>query len=179
MISDLNLEEKAHRLWQGFSPEGEDEFWQDYEKCLTDAQQQQRHNWSTLSPKLGTQTGCPPPVAHQGKAVWENHQTTCRFYEKKSLFIRFLAKCRSLWALILMVFIVSAILKWQMLSGLSMALLFLSNFARESNLLELRAHELIIRSVSPETLEHHRFYLKEIDQVSLGFNSFRACLKFT
>ncbi|EAY32089.1 hypothetical protein [Microscilla marina] len=171
MISDLNLEEKAHKLWHEFSPEGEDSFWQDYEKYLIDAQQQQ-YNWSKLSLKVGTQTDGTPPTTHTGKAVLAHHQTTSRFYEKRSLFIRFLAKCRSLWTLILIVFIVSFIFKWLILSGLSMALLFLSNFARESNLLELRAHELIIRSVSPETVEHHRFYLKEIDQVSLGFNPF-------
>lgn len=178
MTSDLNLEEKANELWRGFSPKDEAEFWQAYAKCLAQAQQRRQAPAKINDASLPENMVSPPvgeavPLSPQGKALAKSYHSTHRFYDKGKKFVRLLKKWQpGIWGTIFLSFtftyVINVDFPWVLF--VAMFVMMLSGYIKDSNVIELHSHELTIKLLNIKKPITHRFYLKDIDQISVSFN---------
>ncbi len=173
MISDLNLEEKANKLWRGFSPKNETEFWQAYVTYLAQAQQVR------LKPTASTLINAvvQPPTNAITISKDDNATAEAHVFSKK---MKMFSNVPEEWQVGVGVFILLGFgLSYVLQSGLVVFLVVAFLLLVSVNLTDggddptfkLDSHELIVEIGYQEgKLIKRCFILKDIDQVSAGFN---------
>lgn len=171
MISDLNLEEKADELWRGFSPTNDADFWQAYVKYLAQAQKKQQ------APVVSIHTNIVTQASTKGILVSEEDKPLVKVYQFSGKAKRLINLPREwrigVWVFILLGFGLSYLLQSGLIVFISVILLWLMSITFDKpSIFELNSHELVIDlGHNDEEFVKRCFTLKDIDQISVSFNS--------
>lgn len=173
MISDLNLEAKTSELWRGFSPKNEAEFWQAYVVYLAQAQERQIEPTSSTLTNAAVQLPTNTiTISKDDNVVAEAHT----FSGKMKMFSNVPEEWQvGVGVFILLGFGLSYVLQSGLVVFLVVAFLLLVSVnltdSGDDPTFKLDSHELIVEIGYHEgKLIKRCFILKDIDQVSAGFN---------